>query len=317
MAAGTILASSSNSWITCWIGLEINLISIIPIIIRELNFKSTETSIKYFLTQAVASVILIVSSSFIIFQIKNYYLERINFLLFLSLSIKAGLAPFHVWFPQVTEFLSWFKCFIIFTWQKIAPFILISNFNARVALYLVIIISAMAGSIGGLNQINTKILLTYSSIAHSAWILIVVSIYLNYWMLYFLVYTLTIAPIIIYIRSLNFKKIKEINSSKINFNSKIILRILILSLGGLPPFLGFTAKLSALIAGIQIFPLVVILSLISSSLISLYFYRKIFFNALTGRNPEKKIFKNNNKNKNFIIYSMLGNLIISIIVLLI
>lgn len=289
----------------------------IPLILRDLNFKSTETAIKYFLTQAVASVILIAASSFLSLQIKNYYLERISFFLFMSLSIKAGLAPFHTWFPQVTEFISWFKCFIIFTWQKIAPFVLIINFNINLFFYFTVIITAAAGALGGLNQINNKILLTYSSISHSAWILILASLSLKYWTAYFLIYIFVLTPIIFSLNFLNLKKIKEINSSKIRFKRKIILSTLILSLGGLPPFLGFIGKLFALAVAIKIFPILVLVSLILSSLISLYFYTKLFFNLLTTRSPEKIINTADKNHMKFIFVSLTGNLILSSLVLLI
>nr|AMM04654.1 NADH dehydrogenase subunit 2 [Folsomia candida] len=314
---GTLMAVSSNSWILCWIGLEINLMSFIPLILSDLNFKSTETAIKYFLTQAVASVILITAASFTALQMKNYYLESMNFFLFLALSIKAGLAPFHIWFPQVTEFISWFKCFIIFTWQKIAPFMLIINFNISVFTYFIIIMSATAGAVGGLNQMSSKILLTYSSISHSAWMLMLASLSLKFWTFYFLIYFFVLSPIIFAMNFLNFKKIKEINSSKINLKTKLMLSTLIMSLGGLPPFLGFLSKLIALTVAVKTFPMVIMITLVASSLVSLYFYTKMFFNSLTASLPEKKISSSEKKINKFIIFSLAGNLILSNLVLLI
>nr|UHY94352.1 NADH dehydrogenase subunit 2 [Folsomia candida] len=315
--AGSIVAVSSNSWILCWIGLEINLMSFIPLILSDLNFKSTETAIKYFLTQAVASVILISSSSFIILQMKNYYLENMNFFLLMSLSIKAGLAPFHTWFPQVTEFISWFKCFLIFTWQKIAPFMLMVNFNTSLFMYSIIALSAITGAAGGLNQMNNKIILTYSSISHSSWMMMLAALSLKYWGLYFLTYVLVVTPIISALNFFNLKKIKEINSSKMDIKSKMILSTLILSLGGLPPFLGFTSKMFALIVTMLSFPMIILLTLITSSLISLYFYTKLFFNMMTSSLPEKKIFAFDKKLNKFITMSLVGNLILSALVLLI
>jgi NADH:ubiquinone oxidoreductase subunit 2 (subunit N) len=69
---------------------------LIPLILRELNFKSTEAAIKYFLAQTIASVILISTACFeTIFEI-NFYLTNFRALIFISLAIKAGLAPFHL-----------------------------------------------------------------------------------------------------------------------------------------------------------------------------------------------------------------------------
>lgn len=61
----------------------------------NIESKTTEAAIKYFLTQAIASVILIFSFSINFFTTENLNLETTETLIFISLIIKAGLAPFH------------------------------------------------------------------------------------------------------------------------------------------------------------------------------------------------------------------------------
>jgi NADH-ubiquinone oxidoreductase chain 2 len=52
---GSILISiSSNSMLGAWKGLEINLISFIPLISSQENIYTNEASLKYFLIQALA-----------------------------------------------------------------------------------------------------------------------------------------------------------------------------------------------------------------------------------------------------------------------
>jgi len=115
-----------NSWFMCWLGLEINLISLIPLLIIKLSPLSTETAIKYFLVQAIASLLIIFSSLVEgVFSISSI-LYRTNILIIIALGIKIGLAPFHFWFPQVIKISDWTQCTLILTWQKIAPFILIA-----------------------------------------------------------------------------------------------------------------------------------------------------------------------------------------------
>jgi NADH:ubiquinone oxidoreductase subunit 2 (subunit N) len=175
------------------------------------------------------------------------------------------------------------------------------------------------GAIGGLNQIEVKLLLTYSSIAHSAWILALVSVSSLSWRFYFMIYSILLIPIITTFFSTNIIKITEINKTKIPVIEKNILTFLILSLGGLPPFLGFTAKLTAIIILIKTFPLIILIILISSSLVSLFFYLKIFYNLAATSSIETKINQTKFKSTTLklITVALTGNLIISSIVLLI
>ena len=79
-------------------GLEINLLSFIPLIINSKNLFSSESSLKYFLTQALASSIFLFSIIlFFLFNNFNRYEFNFYFLILLnsSLIIKIGAAPFH------------------------------------------------------------------------------------------------------------------------------------------------------------------------------------------------------------------------------
>ncbi|NJI29948.1 hypothetical protein HBI98_22590 [Aeromonas veronii] len=80
-------------------GLEINLLSFIPLINdNKKNLLTSESSLKYFLTQAFASSILLFAIIIIIFFLNNNYsqLYRLNEILILStLILKSGAAPFH------------------------------------------------------------------------------------------------------------------------------------------------------------------------------------------------------------------------------
>lgn len=314
---GTVIAISSNSWFTRWLGLEINLIRIIPLILINLNKNLTEAAIKYFMVQAMASLLLIFSSVIGFMLTKNILIEINELLISSALIIKAGLAPLQFWFPQVVSLLQWSQCFIIFTWQKIAPIYLLNNFSLLI-LFTVIIFSAIVGILGGLNQVNLKILLTYSSISHSAWILSSLLISIKVWILYFFIYS-----------SLNYSIIKIINENQINKSineinkwnnettEKFFLFLRILRLRGLPPLLGFAGKLLVVIMLIQIKFYILILFLISSSLVSTYFYLRIIYSSLIfKRYYIKLVFKNklfNNKLWNALI--LIINFLLPIILL--
>jgi NADH-ubiquinone oxidoreductase chain 2 len=95
LMTGTILAVSANSWFTAWLGLEINLMGLIPLILVKLNSNSTEAAIKYFLAQAIASIILVLIALTEKSSFQTYIILDANILILSALAIKAGIAPFH------------------------------------------------------------------------------------------------------------------------------------------------------------------------------------------------------------------------------
>jgi len=307
---GTITAISAASWFSCWIGLEINLIRFIPLIFNKFNKLSSETVIKYFLPQALSSIIIIfVPLIEIIFTNFNFLPER-NIIISIALAIKAGLAPIHFWFPQVIIQIEWFPALIILIWQKIAPYILFFSSSSSFTFWI-IISSRIVGRLGGLNQSFTKLILTYSSVAHGAWLLTLTLLSINLWLTYFVIYSIILIPIILLIAHTQIYKISNINKSPISTLVKFNLITRILSLGGLPPFLGFLAKINAIIQIISYINLWLSITLISGSLISLYYYIKILYNLTINLNLQTFISK-----KTPLIYitfittlSLTGNLI--------
>jgi NADH-ubiquinone oxidoreductase chain 2 len=87
------------------------LLSFIPLIIDTNNLLSTEASLKYFLTQALASAIFLFRSIFFILQLNIFSIINLNsnfitLAILSSLLLKSGAAPFHFWFPGVIEGLN-------------------------------------------------------------------------------------------------------------------------------------------------------------------------------------------------------------------
>lgn len=314
---GTIVAISSNSWFTSWVGLEINLIRIIPLILLRLKKPLTEAAIKYFIVQAIASLMLILSTIVRFSQIKSITLEINEVLIILALTIKAGMAPIQVWFPQVIRLLEWPQCFIMFRWQKIAPLFLISSLSISL-LVIVISLSALVGALGGLNQINIKTLLTYSSISHSSWILTSLLLRIKTWIIYFLIYTVLNIRII---KTLNesqlISKLNELNKWKAEKIEKYLFLINILSLGGLPPLLGFTGKLIVVILLIKRSFYFLIIFLVSRSLISIYFYLRVVYSTIMIKSSLffKMSYYNHYNNKMWNTSTILLNILIPAIVL--
>lgn len=243
---GTLISICSYSWIGIWIGLEINLLSIIPLINNKNLPPSSESSLKYFITQALASVILLYSLIIISEKLNSFIFDQLNFtfIINISLLIKIGAAPFHYWFPEIMSGLDWFRRFLVLTWQKIAPImILLINIFSINFIFFVIIIRILVGGIQGLNQTRIQKILAYSSINHIGWILGSLIISFNIWLIYFIIYTI-ISVILLLI--FNYYKIyfirQFISQFKINKLLKLTVRLNFLRLGGLPPFIGFFPK---------------------------------------------------------------------------
>nr|AVN67508.1 NADH dehydrogenase subunit 2 [Pycnoscelus femapterus] len=284
LISGLLVTISSNSWLGAWMGLEINLLSFIPLMSNNDNMFTTEASLKYFLIQALASAALlfiIISKSLVetLYSITSSYLT--NFVVLTPLLLKSGAAPLHWWFPSVMEGLSWNNCFILMTMQKIAPLTLISYMiSINWFLTIMILASVTIGAIGGYNQTSIRKILTYSSINHMGWMLTAMLMGETMWMLYFLIYSiLTLTVISIIIPS----QISFINQTFLMNNENKIMKILLfmslLSLGGLPPFLGFLPKWMIIQFMILNWSFVIISIMVILSLITLYYYLRITYSA--------------------------------------
>nr|YP_010626103.1 NADH dehydrogenase subunit 2 [Sininocellia gigantos]WBK02927.1 NADH dehydrogenase subunit 2 [Sininocellia gigantos] len=304
LLGSTIFSISANSWLGAWMGLEINLLSFIPLMSNTKNIFSTEASLKYFLTQAFASSTLIffILLSFLIYL--NYMNLNLNNLMKMfmlsSLFMKLGAAPFHFWFPSVMENLSWNMNLILLTWQKIAPMILISYLNFSLYYQMIAILSTIIGSIGGLNQTNLRKIMAFSSINHIGWMISSLIMNNNLWKIYFFIYSILTILMIFIFMNFNIYFINQIYLT-MNFNlmSKFLLYMNFLSLGGLPPFLGFFPKwmiINNLILNNHFF-ILIIMSIFT--LINLYYYIRLTLNSLLMMNMEQKWFIKINYKMNF------------------
>nr|YP_009236704.1 NADH dehydrogenase subunit 2 [Telchinia bonasia]AMJ17173.1 NADH dehydrogenase subunit 2 [Telchinia bonasia] len=239
----TMISISANSWLGCWIGLEINLLSFIPLMSSPLNLLNSEASLKYFLTQSIASInfLFIILMNLFLFDI-FFYNNLILILINSTLLMKMGSAPFHFWFPNIMEGLSWLNNFILMTWQKISPMILLSycmNFNY---LIFIMIFNVLIGAFGSFNQSSLRKLMAFSSINNLGWMISALLISESLWLTYFLFYSmfLFISCFIFYITNMFF--INQLFNFNFNYFIKFTIMLNFLSLGGLPPFLGFFPK---------------------------------------------------------------------------
>uniref|UniRef100_A0AAU6QF25 NADH-ubiquinone oxidoreductase chain 2 n=1 Tax=Gatzara jubilaea TaxID=3114391 RepID=A0AAU6QF25_9NEOP len=279
---GSIITVSSNSWLGAWMGLEINLLAFIPLLINLKYLASTEASLKYFIVQALASTTLLFVVLMLTFN-QNFlpqYNLHLNIILNSALLMKMGAAPFHSWFPEVMEGLSWWMSFILMTWQKIAPMILISYCFLYKFITIAIILSITIGSIGGFNQTNLRSLMAYSSINHLGWMLSSLIISMSYWLTYFIFYVIMSLSIIHMLNSFNIYYFSQIFFSMSNNPIiKFSLFCNLLSLGGLPPFAGFMPKW-IVIQALSETNLFLVITMVMMTLATLYIYIRLTYSAL-------------------------------------
>nr|AVN68215.1 NADH dehydrogenase subunit 2 [Paranauphoeta circumdata] len=288
---GMIITISSNSWLGAWMGLEINLLSFIPLMSDTNNIYTTEASLSYFLIQALASSVflfIIISKSLIENMFMIFNPDMASIMISTPLLMKSGAAPLHWWFPSVMEGLSWMNCFILMTTQKIAPLILISyTISYQPFLITFIILSVMIGSLGGYNQVSTRKILTYSSINHMGWMLMAMIMGEQMWMLYFMIYTILTLSIIMILAPYQISFINQ--TLLISSNSKMIKFLLftsLLSLGGLPPFLGFLPKWMVIQFMTVNGSYLVVSIIVVLSLITLYYYLRVAYSSFIILNLE-------------------------------
>nr|YP_009114149.1 NADH dehydrogenase subunit 2 [Callerebia suroia]AHH92945.1 NADH dehydrogenase subunit 2 [Callerebia suroia] len=283
-------------------GSKTVIIGVIPLISNPINLLNSEASLKYFLTQSIASINFLFAIILNLFLMKNFFMNNfISILINSSLLMKMGSAPFHMWFPNIMEGLSWLNCFILMTWQKISPMILLSYYFNMNFLMFIMIFNVIIGAIGGFNQSSLRKLMAFSSINNLGWMLSALLISENLWMTYFFLYSFFISIMCFLFYMLNIFYINQMFNFNINLPMKLAIMINFLSLGGLPPFLGFFPKW--LIINFLILNKLYIISFffIMMSLIMLIFYIRIIYSSFMFFSFKFKWFKIFIKN-NFMIW---------------
>nr|YP_010443036.1 NADH dehydrogenase subunit 2 [Phormosoma bursarium]UTD49286.1 NADH dehydrogenase subunit 2 [Phormosoma bursarium] len=285
---GTIIVLSTENWFIIWVGLELSTLALVPILCTNFTPRTIEASIKYFLIQALSAALLLNGALIQAWTTGSWsILEPTNTVTTISLSIalafKLGLAPCHFWFPDVLQGLPFTQGLIISTWQKIAPLIILFSFSTLIFSYLIIIsglLSVLIGGIGGLNQTQIRKILAFSSIAHMGWI-VTTSIYsFNAALVMLTLYLIINTSLFLLSDFLNIFTLGHLNTtSQLSPLSSSLLILIVLSLGGLPPLTGFMVKFASLYCLIGNNFIFLSSLLIIGSLLSLFFYLRIAFNA--------------------------------------
>nr|UZC29785.1 NADH dehydrogenase subunit 2 [Microtus richardsoni] len=315
ITAGPMITMLSSNLFVMWIGLEMNLLALIPLMVSNPNPRSTEAATKYFLTQATASMMFLLSilMNFKQLGLWTFLPDTYNIIMtmtFISLAIKLGLAPFHSWLPEVTQGIKLNVGIILLTWQKVAPLSILSQFYELMnhnLLILSAIISVLIGAWNGLNQTQTRKILAYSSIAHMGWMVSILPYNPSLTTLNLLIYITMTIPLFIMFHTHSFT---SITSMSLMWNKMPMalpmVSLILLSMGGLPPLTGFLPKWAIITELMKNNNLPLASLMAMTALINLFFYtRLIYSTSLTTfpSNNNSKMFNHQSFKKNNIMLS--------------
>nr|YP_010736910.1 NADH dehydrogenase subunit 2 [Idioscopus ventrispinus]WEP24797.1 NADH dehydrogenase subunit 2 [Idioscopus ventrispinus] len=269
MLLGVVLSLSSNNWVMIWMGLELSLMCIIPLMNSSMT-TSSECTMKYFIVQSMSSSIFILGVILMMLNYDFYY----KMIIMLSMMLKMGVAPFHAWIISLIEGLNYMMMFNLLTIMKIVPMMVIINMNLN--LNLIIIYTLIVGAISGLTQNSMSKILTYSSIFNMGF-MIYCSNNLSLWFLYFIVYSINLLMISLILMSNNINYLNQFLINKVDLKTKAVIWILMLSSGGMPPLMGFLPKLIVIELSINYNDWVVSLMMITTSLLTMFYYNRLCF----------------------------------------
>ena len=183
--------------------------------------------------------------------------------IFISLAFKFGAAPFHMWIPDVYHGSMITTTLMLSTVPKIAVFIILIKLLGLVfsSLYIfwidmllvLSVLSLLIGNIIAISQNNIKRMLAYSTIANIGFIFLGISMgsidSYKAAMFYTLTYVITTIGAFGLLSQLIYKNkpiedIQELSGlSKNQPFPAFLLMVIMLSYIGIPPFIGFHAKL--------------------------------------------------------------------------
>nr|YP_009092844.1 NADH dehydrogenase subunit 2 [Myotis brandtii]AIR12681.1 NADH dehydrogenase subunit 2 [Myotis brandtii]ALC78929.1 NADH dehydrogenase subunit 2 [Myotis brandtii]QEI26214.1 NADH dehydrogenase subunit 2 [Myotis brandtii]WAQ70381.1 NADH dehydrogenase subunit 2 [Myotis brandtii]WAQ70394.1 NADH dehydrogenase subunit 2 [Myotis brandtii] len=291
MISGTLVVMTSSHWFTTWVGFEMNMLAIIPLLTKEHNPRSTEAATKYFLTQATASMLLMMAAITNLLYTGHWSIMKLvnptaSIMMTMALTMKLGLSPFHFWVPEVTQGVPLMSGLILLTWQKLAPLSVLYTITPLINTNILLIMALMSiaiGGWGGLNQTQLRKIMAYSSIAHMGWMMAVLAYNPTMTLLNLYLYIpMTITTfMLLMINSTTTTTSLSHTWNKLPLITTLILTTM-LSLGGLPPLTGFLPKWAIIQEMTKNSSIIMPTLMTLLALLNLYFYTRITYTtALT------------------------------------
>jgi len=311
---GMMVMISAHSFLLVYLGLELLSLSLYAMIAFNRNsLSASEAAMKYFVLGAMASGLLLYGisifygitgtldlnqlSAAVNSQLSQHPIALGFALTFIvvGLCFKLGAVPFHMWLPDVYQGSPTSVTLFIGTAPKIAGFamairLLVDGLGDLQVdwsqMLTVLAIASMAlGNIIAIAQTNFKRMLAYSTISHVGFILLgLLSTTANGYasaMFYTITYTLTASVAFGVLLVLNRKGCEAENISDLSGLNDgnpwyaALLAIAMFSMAGVPPTVGFYAKLTVLQAVIQVDLLWLAVVAVLFSVIGLFYYLRV------------------------------------------
>nr|AAS80088.1 NADH dehydrogenase subunit 2 [Coronella girondica] len=281
----TIMITSTTHWLMTWVCLEINTLSMIPLISKPNHPRATEAATKYYLTQTMASTTILFAATTNALNTSNWDIslttEPPATIITLALMMKMAAAPFHFWLPDVSQGTTSMTTLTILTWQKIAPLTILLTTHNKTNITLMLLSAMMSitmGGLGSLNQTQLRKLMAFSSIAHTGWIMATMTMTPNISVLTFMMYILATIPVFLLISLTTATTIKDMGTMWTSSPYTMMASsTAFLSLGGLPPLSGFMPKWLILNNMTSLDMTVEATVMAMTSLLSLYVYMQLMY----------------------------------------
>ncbi len=312
---GMMVMISANHLLTLYLGLELLSLSLYAMVaLQRDSVQATEAAMKYFVLGALASGMLLYGMSMLygatgtleITELAQLSAEGVRAqavlvfgLVFIvaGLGFKLGAVPFHMWVPDVYQGAPTAVTLFIGSAPKFAAFAIVMRLLAqalgadalveewRQMLLIMAVLSLAIGNLAAIMQTNLKRMLAYSTISHMGFLLLgVLSGTIDGYgasMFYVVVYvlmTLGSFGIILLLSRDGFEAENLDDYKGLNQRSPwyaFLMLLLMFSMAGIPPTVGFYAKLSVLQAVVQIGWWWVAVIAVVFSLIGAFYYLRI------------------------------------------
>nr|WRQ18147.1 NADH dehydrogenase subunit 2 [Dryodurgades tortilis] len=269
MILGVIISLSANNWLTIWIGLEISMMSSMPMIPNN-NFLSSESSVKYFIFQSISSTMMMLGVLLLLTNSKIEY----QMILTSSMMLKMGVAPFHNWLLEMAEGLELTALFLLLTIMKMAPLNMLSYLSLKNNMF--IMFSLITGSVFGLNQNSMRKVMCYSSIFNMGFVLSVIS-QNSIWWLYMALYSIMLMMVLFLMKKMKIFYMNQITLNENKMMLKLNIWMAMLAMGGMPPMMGFMMKLMVIQTMMMNKEFMISIIMIMSSIIVMYYYLRMSF----------------------------------------
>ncbi|HXU92838.1 MAG TPA: NADH-quinone oxidoreductase subunit NuoN [Gallionella sp.] len=310
---GMMVMISANHFVSLYLGLEVLSLSLYAMVaLQRDSGVATEAAMKYFILGALASGLLLYGMSMlygatgslelgVVSNAIQYGVVDKTLLVFglvfvvSGLAFKLGVVPFHMWVPDVYHGAPTAMTMLIGSAPKLAAFaftarILVEGLQPLVqhwsGMLIILSVASMAiGNITAIAQTNLKRMLAYSTIAHMGFLLLGLlaggiegyGASMFYAVIYVLMSLGAFGMIMLLSRE-GFEADTLNDFKGLNQRSPwlaFMMLLLMFSMAGVPPTVGFYAKFSVLNAVVQAGHLWLAVVAVLLSLIGAFYYLRI------------------------------------------